>query len=598
MNLTEEQIARYVTQGYRLKYGKLWAPQGGKPPSDMLIEFQAFRNRITGPECPGAHIHFKNIVNAIWNHPKSTKKVDWNPWAERMIEQLCNHKYLAIAGCASSGKTRIGGALWGIVNFLAAPRETKVLLTSTSLKDSRQRVWGEVEEYWMAAAQLMGGEQNLPGELASSAGMIRYKDGDMRSDRQGLTLIAGEKSKAKESIGKVIGFKGTRVILIADELPELSEALINAAESNLASNPEFQMIGIGNPNSYFDPFGVFCEPEKGWNSISELDYEWKTKKGFCIRFDAEKSPNILAGKTIYPYMMTQEKLDDFQKRLGVKTLRYYRMVKGFWCPTGSEEAIYTEPDIVNFEGNVPAIWREPPVMVAGLDPSFTHGGDRCVLKFAKFGVTVDNLKALEWVETVELEEDATNKRESRTYQLVDKLILECQKRGVERKHLCADSTGGGKPFCDVIRDRWGTGFLEVNFSEAATDKPASSTDPRPAKEVFMDIRSEIWFAGREYLQTGQIKGIDPALAEELCARQYTTKNRGKIQVESKLEMKKRIGRSPDLADAALLALFLCRQRLGFNSKPSDRASDNGEESQGFARRMRSMSQKFAAIRRY
>lgn len=600
MNLTEEQIARYVTQGYRLKYGKLWAPQGGKPPSDMLIEFQAFRNRITGPECPGAHIHFKNIVNAIWNHPKSTKKVDWNPWAERMIEQLCNHKYLAIAGCASSGKTRIGGALWGIVNFLAAPRETKVLLTSTSLKDSRQRVWGEVEEYWMAAAQLMGGEQNLPGELASSAGMIRYKDGDMRSDRQGLTLIAGEKSKAKESIGKVIGFKGTRVILIADELPELSEALINAAESNLASNPEFQMIGIGNPNSYFDPFGVFCEPEKGWNSISELDYEWKTKKGFCIRFDAEKSPNILAGKTIYPYMMTQEKLDDFQKRLGTRTLRYYRMVKGFWCPTGSEEAIYSEPDIVNYEGNTKAIWREPPTTIAALDPAFTKGGDRCILHFGKCGFNMDGLRTLEWTEHLQLEEDATNKSQSRTDQVVDQLIQECKLRDVSLKHLVVDSTGGGKPFCDVIRSRWGAGFLEVNFSGAATDTPASGTDSRPAKEVYMDVLSEIWFAGREYLQAGQIKGIYPALAEELCARMYKTASRGRIQVEPKKEMKKRLGKSPDLADAALLALFLCRQRLGMSSNATSKTSwgDDDEGHQGFARRMRGLSQRLSTMRRY
>ena len=589
--MTEEQIARYVTQGYRMKYGKLWPPQNGKPPTDLLIEFQAFRHKISGPEAPGAHVHFKNIVNAIWNHPKSTKKVDWNPWAERMIEHLCQHKYLAIAGCASSGKTRIGGALWGIVNFLAAPTETKVLLTSTSLKDSRQRVWGEVEEYWMAAAQLLGGEANMPGELASSAGMIRYKSGDMRSDRQGLTLIAGEKSKAKESIGKVIGFKGTRVILIADELPELSEALINAAESNLAANPEFQMIGIGNPNSYFDPFGVFCEPEAGWNSITELDYEWKTKKGFCIRFDAEKSPNIQAGKTIYPYMMTQEKLDDFQQRLGVKTLRYYRMVKGFWCPTGSEESIFSEADILSYEANVPAVWREPPVLVAGFDPSFTNGGDRSVLYFGKVGYNLDGLKTLEWTDFEELQEDATNKTSSRTEQIVDMLVRSCQKRGVQLKHLGIDGTGAGKPFCDMVRARWGGDFLEVNFSGSASDMPASGTDSRPSKEVYVNKVSEIWFVGREYMQSGQIKGISPPLARELCARSYVTKQKGKIQVETKAEMKKRTGKSPDIGDSALIGLEVARRRLGMSS--SARAASVPENgTHGINRRMKNMAIKF------
>lgn len=595
--MTEEEIARYVVQGYRLKYGTLWAPEAGRPPTDFQIEFQAFRREDTWPGSLGRPAHFKNIVNAIWNHPKSTKKVDWNPWAERMIEHLCQHKYLAIAGCASSGKTRIA-ALWGLVNFLADPKATKVFFTSTSLKDSKQRVWGEVEEYWMAACQLLGGEANMPGELVSSAGMIRYKSGDARSDRQGLSLIAGEKSKVKDSIGKVIGFKAHNIILVADELPELSEALINAAEANLASNPHFQMVGIGNPNSYFDPFGVFSEPEAGWNSLTELDYEWKTKKGYCIRFDAEKSPNILAGRTIYDYMMTQERLDDFQKRLGVKTLRYYRMVKGFWCPTGSEESIFSEADILSYEANSPAIWREPPILVAGFDPSFTNGGDRSILYFAKLGYNTEGLKVLEFLDFVELQEDATNKRASRTEQIVDQLVAECRKRNLQLKHLAIDGTGAGKPFCDMVRARWGSDFLEVNFSGSASEMPASGTDSRPSKDVYLNRVSEIWFVGREYMQSSQIKGISPPLARELCSRTYQTKARGRIQVESKVDMKRRTGKSPDIADAALAALFLCRQRLGMSStaKPGSGSSDG--ERLGLSRFMRSMSQKLARIRKY
>ena len=102
--------------------------------------------------------------------------------------------------------------------------------------------------------------------------------------------------------------------------------------------------------------------------------------------------------------------DDFQKRLGVKTLRYYRMVKGFWCPTGSEESIFSEADILSYEANSPAIWREPPVLVAGFDPSFTNGGDRSILYFAKLGYNTEGLKVLEFLDFVELQEDATNKR--------------------------------------------------------------------------------------------------------------------------------------------------------------------------------------------
>jgi hypothetical protein len=113
---------------------------------------------------------------------------------------------------------------------------------------------------------------------------------------------------------------------------------------------------------------------------------------------------------------------------------------------------------------------------------------------------------------------------------------------------------------------WSGEFLEVGFGGGASDMPASGTDPRPASEVYVNKVSEIWFVGREYIQSNQIRGIPSTLAKELCARTYSTKARGRVQVEPKEQMKKRIGRSPDLGDAALLCLELARRRLGMSSK--------------------------------
>lgn len=226
-----------------------------------------------------------------------------------MLKAACEGKYIGIAGSRSSGKS-LTFALWGIVNFLAAPNETKVIITSTSLKDSRGRIWGDVEAYWQAAAAVMGGEAALPGELVSSQGLIRQRSNGQQSDKYGLVLIAGEKSREKESIGKLIGFKANRMILIADEMPELSESLIIAAESNLSANAEFQFIGLGNPASYYDPFGMLCEPIDGWASINDSMEEWQTKRGICLRFDGERSPNILAGQNLYPWMFTHAKLQE------------------------------------------------------------------------------------------------------------------------------------------------------------------------------------------------------------------------------------------------------------------------------------------------
>src|SRR5690606_2545052 len=124
---------------------------------------------------------------------------------------------------------------------------------------------------------------------------------------------------------------------------------------------------------------------------------------------------------------------------------------------------------------------------------------------------------------------------------------------------------------------------------------ASSTDPRPSKEVYLNLVSEIWFVGHEYLRSNQLRGISPALARELTARTYQTKARGKVQVEPKQKMKLRANASPDLGDAALLALHLCRRRLGMASTAKVKSSKEGYRPK---RTLRALAGFFAKARKF
>lgn len=586
-----------VRRGFRERYGKWWPPVGGKPAADIYIEFQAFRYNIKGPKAPGKFQHFKNIVDALCSGPNPNGNFIWNPWSEAMLRAACKNNYVSIAGSRSSGKS-LTFAWWAVINFLAAPAETKVIVTSTSLKDSRGRIWGDIEAIWQKIAATMGGENNLPGELVSSQGLIRYRANGQQSDKYGIVLIAGEKSREKESIGRLIGFKAPRMILVADEMPELSESLIVAAESNLAANPEFQLVGLGNPSSYYDPFGNLSEPKDGWGSINESMEEWETKRGICLRFDGERSPNILSGQNLYPWMMTESKLREAREVMGENSARYWRMIRGYWSPTGAADAIFSPQDIIKYQGDKPAIWQEPPVLVAGFDPAFTSGGDRSILHFGKFGTTIEGTKTLELTDYVTLNEDRNVKDEGRTFQIARQMVEECRKRGINPSNVAVDGTGAGKPFCDVLRSTWSGQILEINFSGAASDLPSSGTDSTPAKERYSNRVSELTYAAREFLQSRQLKGIKPDLAKELCARTYETRERGKVRVESKVDMKARIGYSPDLADAAALVLAVCRQRLGFGSKLSSR--NWGREEGGGRHNLspwKKISQKFAKMSR-
>ena len=536
------------------QYGRWWS----KKIDQFNREIYSFRNPMPlekGGELP--EFHFKRIVSALWPED-GPKPFVWHPWAERMLEASCRNKYLAVAGCASSGKTDYF-AIWAIVNFIVAPYDTMVLVTSTTLKDSRKRIWGSIRDYWQAAPA-------LPGKLVDSMGLIRFEDGTGgTSDKSGITLIAAEKKKEKEAVGKLIGFKNKRVIVIADEMPELSESILEASASNLSLNPEFQFIGIGNPASRFDAFGILAKPMNGWQSISPMEDEWQTERGLCIRFDGEKSPNVLTGKLIYPWIVTQAKLDEAKARFGENSLAYYRMFRGYWAPTGDEDNIYSEAEIVSSQADQPAIWLEEPTRVAALDPAFTNGGDRSVLFFGNYGVSREGIPTLAFTHYELLQDDVTNKKQTRSEQIVRQFWDKCEQNGVLPEHAAFDASGAGGPFGDIVDMVWSRDVLRVQFGGKASDLPVSATDNTPSCDRYVNRVSELWFGAKELIRNGQLKGIDKELAKEMCARKYST-DKGtalRMRVESKIDMKGRTGQSPDIADSAAILVELCRQRFGF-----------------------------------
>ena len=536
------------------QYGRWWS----KKIDQFNRELYSFRNPVSidkGGE--PREWHFKRIVSALWPED-GPKPFVWHPWAERMLEAACNNQYLAVAGCASSGKTDCF-AIWAIVNFIVAPYDTMVLVTSTTLKDSRKRIWGSIRDYWQAAPP-------LPGKLVDSMGLIRFEDGTGgTSDKCGITLIAAEKKKEKEAVGKLIGFKNKRVIVIADEMPELSESILEASASNLSLNPEFQFIGIGNPASRFDAFGILSKPKGGWQSISPMDDEWDTDRGRCIRFDGEKSPNVITGKLIYPWIVTQAKLDDAKARFGENSLAYYRMFRGYWAPTGDEDNIYSETEIISAGADGDAIWLEPPTRVAALDPAFTNGGDRTPIQFGEFGISRDGIPTLMLTHRKLLQDNVHDKKRTRTEQIVQQFKDACTEDGVEPWCCAFDKSGAGGPFGDVVAMSWSPEVLGVQFGGKASELPVSISDNTLSSDRYVNRVSELWFGAKELIRTGQFKGVDRELAKEMCARKYSTKKGTslRMEVESKTDMKARTGASPDLADAAMILIELCRQRFGF-----------------------------------
>lgn len=550
------------------KYGILW-PNGT---SDITIELFCFRHGRAFEEGGlGKAAHFKEIVNFFWGANNDRIQFKWTPWGDRKLEASCVHKYLGVTGCANSEKSDFY-AVWALVNFFCAPTETMCLITSTSLKESRGRIWGRIEDYWLGAQHVCGGA--LPGKLVSSVGMIRFEDptGEFKtSDRCGIHLIAGEKKREKDAIGKMIGLKNQRVFFIADELPELSHAILEAAFSNLAANPEFQLIGPGNAASIYDPHGVLCKPKNGWASVNvEMD-EWETEKGYCIHFDALKSPNVIAGRVLYPWLPSVAKIDAARKDTGGEdSSAFWRMWRGFWSPNGSTETVVSEADIVKFACDEAAVkWKlgTKPVSLTALDPGFTNGGDRSVRYKAEFGEEEGTGKPVLLFKGYEvLHDDVSKKNVPRNFQTAQQFKDHSVAENISPDHAAVDDTGAAS-FGDIVHVVWDRRVTRVNFGGKASERPVSAEDKRTRScDKYVNRVTEVWCSIRPFMRSGQIKGIDPDLGQELTSRRMKNTKSGAVlkeQVERKEDMRARMGKSPDIADAALILLDFVRTKFKF-----------------------------------
>lgn len=513
------------------------------------------------PEFPAKSWIFTQIVNYYWG-PKSSKPFLWHPWAERMNEEVHDNTYLGVVGCASSGKSDFF-SVYALVNWLSEPDGTLVLVTSTSLKDSKKRIWGALVSYYVAA----GGDRGLPGRLVDSQGIIKTDFGTGTFDeRCSINLIAGEKKKDAQNIGKLIGFKNKRVILIADELPELSFALVEAMMGNLSANPWHQMIGMGNLFSKFDPLGMFVEPSDGWDSVNENTEEWKTCKGHCLRFDGEKSPNVLEGRDIYPFLYNLKNYRDHKSALGEGSVTYWRMCRSFIPKVGAESTIYSEALLHTGEAHQTVKWVEPPARLAALDPGFTNGGDRSVAHLFELGEGINGIRTLQLVKTVHLVEDAGIKT-PHNYQVARKFIDFCTKERVHPKNTALDVTGGGALFWEILCELWkNQDTLKVEFGGSASERSCYGLNGNKTCRDAYDRRvSELWYVGVDFVRGKQIKGISPSLAREMVSRHYdlVKGTSARIRVEQKKEVKKRLGFSPDEADAFMLGIELARARHNF-----------------------------------
>ena len=146
--------------------------------------------------------------------------------------------------------------------------------------------------------------------------------------------------------------------------------------------------------------------------------------------------------------------------------------------------------------------------------------------------------------------------ELRTYNLEDTMQTAGRLKGILEKHKTAtaiiDIIGIGAGVYDRLREQ-GFRVSAFNASERSDDKDKS-------RELgFINKRSAAYWNLREMLDpaSGEELALPPddELIGDLTAPKWRVTGAGRIQVESKDEIKKRLGRSTDKGDAVAMAMY-------------------------------------------
>jgi len=508
--------------------------------------------------------HFKNAVDILWTkNPRSTYDVIWSPWLEDMIKLMLDNQYASMAGSASSGKS-FAMALYGIVMYLAHPTKTKVVMSSTTIKMAHLRIWRSVTELWL---------KEFPGKMVYSRCVIKGPDetGEL-SDGTGIGLIPPAGGVGSEIDANFLGIKQDNLIVLLDEFSELPLSVLNACYSNLANNKHFEMKAASNPNSYHDPFGVFSKPVKGWASIDENVRVWETSRGKCMRFDAEQSPNILAGNNKYPWLPSKEMIEAAKRDFGEKSRNFYRMYKAMWFSGSSDETVFSEGEVMKGRADIPVDESEidpnsDVIYCLGADPSFTQGGDLFATCFGRV-IKIGGKSVLEVLEAGAINDDIYARDASRSYAAIREVRKMCEEKGVAPRNFAFDMTGAGIPFRDIVVSEWSSLPMGVNFGGNASNMQISPVDKRKGDEVYHNRVSELWGRMKGMIREGRIRGLPSDVVQELCERRWHERSGAKLRLEGKKDLKQRIGRSTDLVDALAVLVELV-VRNGYMSEMED-----------------------------
>lgn len=434
-----------------------------------------------------------------------------------VIDAIATHRSVAWRSGHKVGKSEAAAAvaLW----WYALRPGGRVILTAPTARQIREVIWRAVRRQWRNAAarglHLGGGIGETP-----STGIVG-PDG-----RQVIGISTDEPDRFS-------GISGD-VLYIVDEGSGVPDPIWEAIEGNRAGGA--RLLTLGNPTR---TSGAFF---RAFHEEAEL---WAT-----FHTSSEHTPAAL-GLPLLPgqeYLAGAQWIEDRRRAWAPHTTHplYAVRVAGEF-PTQGTDAVFSLLAITD----AIARWREgedpspmemrPERLVVGVDPA-RFGDDQSAI-VARRGRRVLRLVSVGGKDTVQVA--------GLVRALVNELSTPWERSGHSPEPIVnVDTIGVGAGVADQLRATV-PGIIVQDINVAL---------PADEDELYPNLRSQLWFGAAEWIRNGQLPD-DPRLRADLLAPKYRFDVRGRQAVESKDDMRKRLGRSPDLGDAFCLATY-ARAPLG------------------------------------
>lgn len=314
-----------------------------------------------------------------------------------------------------------------------------------------------------------------------------------------MESFAVARTARKEQPEAFQGFHSENMLFLVDEASGVEDVIFQVGQGAMSTKGAKTLMA-GNPtrtSGYF--FDAFNTMRQSWHTIQ-------------VRCQDSK-------------MVTQDFIDAMRKQWGEDSDVYRVRVLGEFPRSDSntvvplelvEAAVGREVDLV--EGKI--IW--------GLDVA-RFGADKTALAKRQKNVLLEPIKTWQGKDLMQTVGTVVREYEDTAYADRPAMIM-------------VDSIGLGAGVVDRLREQ-GYPVRGVNVGES----------PSVNDSKFARLRDELWWRAREWFDGRDVKIPNQSeLIGDLTTPTYEVLSSGKLKVESKADIKKRLPRSPDLADALCL----------------------------------------------